>query len=774
MEDSKPPAETMWFNPVFFSGFMPHSFNRENSSRSRLERLEHPRRRLLDGTAWLLLTLLCLATPGQAQQPGLGVRLESLAAAYREEENPANQARLLTFCQRNAKSPQAALGFFLLGYQAFEGRQFQEAKEYLEHSSRSVTPVQDYVRYYTASVAFELKEFKECQNQLADFSSRFPNSPLVAKARLLFWQSSLELKDGQAVLNSLKGMASLESNPDALFSQAQAHELLGDASKALPIYQKLYYQFPLHANAAAVAQNLSTLGGTELEVPKEWRTGRIEKLFAGRRHREVLKDLQLFFALDPAAANQFRYQLLQGLSQFGAAQYYAAIQTLKPLRNAPLETAAQAFFTVAECYRKLDDYAQFKQTVAEMEAGFATSRWWEEALFSLGNYNLVRRDLDESMSFYQKIVERFPNGTRVKDSHWRVAWYTYRGGNIERALELLVDHWSRFPDSEHRAAALYWVGRAQLRLGKPVEARQVFQAVVQQFPTHYYGQLARAQLTAGSDQARVAYRPDSKLEKLLADLKNSTRVPATVDLTPIRKAVLDDWPRAKTLAQISLFELAAQELQYRPVYGSSRTLDFQIALLLIKAKSFHQSTGVLRRVFPGYLDLPFSALPREIWEMFYPINYEGIIQREAAKYAIDPLLIMALIRQESAFNPKAVSSANAHGLMQLLPSTARRLARGMKLPRPSTERLHEPEVNLQLGMRYFSDLLKQFDGQTEKVLASYNAGEHRVESWMSEGTYADSAEFVDTIPFSETRNYVKIISRNYFFYKTLYGGENRQ
>ena len=752
---------------------MPLSFNLETTSHAGFRRPEHIRRHLSTRAAWLLLGLLFLATLSQAQQAGLEAQLESLAAAYREEENSGNHARLLGFCQRNAKSPQAAMGYFLLGYQAFEDRKFQEAKEYLEQSSRPATPIQDYVRYYGASVAFELKEFKECQNQLVDFSARFPNSPLLAKARLLLWQSSLELKDGQAVLNSLKGMASLESNPDALFSQAQAHELLGDPSKARSIYQRLHYQFPLYVNAAAVVQNLSILGGTDFDVPKEWRTGRIEKLLAGRKHRDVLKDLQLLFALDPATANQPRYQLWQGVSQFGAAQYYAAIQTLKPLRNAPLETAAQAMFTVAECYRKLDNYSQFKQTAAEMEAGFAKSRWREEVLFSLGNYNLVRRDLDESMAFYQKIIEGFPNGSRVKDSHWRVAWYTYRGGNIERALELFVDHLSRFPDSEHRAAALYWVGRAQLRLGKPVEARQVFQAVVQRFPTQYYGQLARAQLTAGSNQARVAYRPDSRLEKLLADLKGSTRSPANVDLTPIQNGSLGDWPRAKALAQIQLFELAAQELQYRPVYGSSRALNFQIAQLLVKAKSFYQSTVILRRVFPEYLDLPFNALPRQIWEMFYPVNYERILQREAAKYAIDPFLIMALIRQESAFNPKAVSPANAHGLMQLLPSTARRLARGMNLPRPSTERLHEPEVNIQLGMRYFSDLLKQFDGQTEKVLASYNAGEHRVESWMSEGTYADSAEFVDTIPFSETRNYVKIINRNYFFYKALYG-EGRQ
>lgn len=753
---------------------MPQYFNQAVKEYSRFLWLEQKQHRWVKGAAWLLICLVSLSTLNQAQQPGLEAQLESLAGTFREDGNSGNRERLLAFCQRNTKSLQAALGFFLLGYRDFQDGKFLEAKETLAQANRSATAIQDYVVFYLGSVAFELKDFKACQNHLLDFSSRFPKSPLLAKARLLFWQSSFELKDGQAVLDSLKTFAGLESNPDALFYQAHAYEHLGDAVKALPIYQKLHYQFPLYANAALVAQSLSTLGGADLEVTKDWRIGRIEKLLAGRKYRDALKDLQLLFASEPAAANQPQYQLWQGLSQFGTAQYYAAIQTLKPLRSAPVEIAAQALFTVAESYRKLDNYSQFKQTAEDMEQGFAKSRWWEEALFSLGNYNLVRRDLDESLAFYQKIVDCFPNGTRVKDSHWRVAWYTYRGGNIERALELFIDHLSRFPDSEHRTAALYWVGRAQLRLEKPLDARRVFQTLVQRFPTQYYGQLAREQLSAGSSQARVAYRPDTRLEKVLADLSTSARTPANVDLTPIRSGSLADWPRAKTLAQIQLFELAAQELQYRPAYGSSRTLDFHIAQLLVKARNFYQSTVVLRRVFPDYLDLPFNALPREIWEMFYPVNYEDIIRREASKYAIDPFLIMALIRQESAFNPKAVSSANAHGLMQLLPSTARRLARGMKVPRPSAARLHEPEVNILFGMRYFSDLLKQFDGQTEKVLASYNAGEHRVESWMSEGTYADSAEFVDTIPFSETRNYVKIINRNYFFYKALYGGETRQ
>jgi soluble lytic murein transglycosylase len=745
--------------------------SRKNPSQMRISRCPHWRPRTCRPGAWFLFSSLCLATVRATEAQTLDAQLESLASEYREVADPKSQERLLAFCRRNAKGPQGALGFLLLGYQALENGKFEEALKHLKLASRADAPVADYAAYYAASAAFELKEFKECQSALAGFPARFPSSPLLMKARLLHWRSSLELKDGQAVLDSIAGVAELDSNPDALYYEAQAHELLGNAPKAVSTYRKLHYQFPLYASAAAVARNLIALGSGDANIPTSWRVARIEKLLGGRKHREALAEIQLLFGTDSEAANQPQYQLWLGLSQFGTAQYYAAIQTLKPLRNAPVEIAAQAWFTVAECYRKLDNYGQFKQTAVDMEAGFARSRWLEEALFSLGNYNLVRRDLGESMAFYRKLVERFPNGARAKDSHWRVAWHTYRAGSMESALELFVDHLSRFPDSEHRAAALYWAGRAQLRLGRPEEARPVFEAVAQRFPAQYYGQLARAQLAPARSPARVSYRPDSRIEKILADLKRAA--PASPDLAPLLNASLNGWPRAKALSQIGLFELAGKELQYRPAYGSSRSIDFQAAQLFVKAKNFHRSTTVLRRVFPDYLDLPFGALPREVWQMFYPANYEDIIQQEAAKYAIDPYLIMALIRQESAFNPKAISSANARGLMQLLPSTARRLARGMKLARPSQARLHDPALNIRLGMRYFSDLLKQFNGETGKALASYNAGEHRVEAWMSEGSYADSAEFVDTIPFSETRNYVKIINRNYFFYRSLYGETRR-
>jgi soluble lytic murein transglycosylase len=722
------------------------------------------------------LTVLLVLSPELAAQTSTEALFDRLCRNHREQSTAESKAKLETFCRRESKNPLSTLGYFLLGFEDLENREFQSAANFFAKASRAAGPIQDYVVYHWASALSELGDLSEVQEKLAEFALKFPNSPWIEKAQTLYWRTALGLKDAPAILKSVNGIFILEGNPEALFYQAQAYELMGDTANALAIYQRLHYHFPMHSDATVVAQRLSDLVasqfGSSFDVSKEWKTTRIEKLFLGRRYRDALRQLDILFQTNPEAANNPRFQLWRGISQFQTAEYLAAIQTLRTLRPAPQEVEAQAQFTIAECYRKLDNYPQFKQTVEEMQRSFVKSSWWEEALFSIGNYNLVRRNLEESISFYRTIIEHFPAGPRVADCHWRVSWYEYRQANYARALELFLEHLNRFDDSDHRSAALYWTGRSEEKLGQLAAATRAYQTVALRFPTSYYGQLARNHLLSLKGPAKVAYRGDFRLENALEKFHTPASPGNHLDLSAIRQDSLNDWPRVKALAQIWLFEMAARELLRPQIYGSSEVIEFQAARLFYMDKNFYETTRRLRRVFPNYLELSFESLPREIWEMFYPMNYQSIILREARKYSdIDPLLIMALIRQESAYNPKAVSAANAHGLMQLLPSTARRLARSMKLRRPSTARLHDPDLNIRLGTRYFSDLLIRFGGQEDKVLASYNAGEQRVDSWMSEGNYADSAEFVETIPFSETRNYVKIIYRNYAFYRWLYGSK---
>jgi len=156
-----------------------------------------------------------------------------------------------------------------------------------------------------------------------------------------------------------------------------------------------------------------------------------------------------------------------------------------------------------------------------------------------------------------------------------------------------------------------------------------------------------------------------------------------------------------------------------------------------------------------------ATLSRSTLELFYPLHRFELIEQQKAK--VDPLLAASLIRQESGFNERARSPAGAMGLMQLMPATARRMER------VSRAELFDPRTNIRLGTRYFSSLLERFDGDAELALAAYNAGPERVDLWKKRYPVSNRALFVDLIPFRETRDYVSLIARNYFWYQALYG-----
>ena len=172
---------------------------------------------------------------------------------------------------------------------------------------------------------------------------------------------------------------------------------------------------------------------------------------------------------------------------------------------------------------------------------------------------------------------------------------------------------------------------------------------------------------------------------------------------------------------------------------------------------------------PSYFAMDLSALPRNYWEDLFPRPYWTDLKRYSDANRLDPFLVASLIRQESEFNPGAISHANAWGLMQVLPGTGKTLARAEKIRSFRTESLLVPNVNLQLGTRYFRELVDHFNGRLEYALAAYNAGTDRVEAWLSAGNYRDPQEFVESIPFTETREYVQAILRNATVYRKLYG-----
>jgi soluble lytic murein transglycosylase len=179
----------------------------------------------------------------------------------------------------------------------------------------------------------------------------------------------------------------------------------------------------------------------------------------------------------------------------------------------------------------------------------------------------------------------------------------------------------------------------------------------------------------------------------------------------------------------------------------------------------------VKQFAPGYLHLGFDDAPSSFWRLAFPLPYRTALTTYSRQNGLDPYLVAALIRQESEFNVKAISRAKAYGLMQVLPSTGRQLARQLHIRHFSTNDLLTPNRNLQLGTLYFRWIMKSLGDQEEQVLAAFNAGKSRVDRWNTWGPFHEQAEFIETIPFQETRNYVEVVLRNADVYRQIYSGE---
>jgi len=230
--------------------------------------------------------------------------------------------------------------------------------------------------------------------------------------------------------------------------------------------------------------------------------------------------------------------------------------------------------------------------------------------------------------------------------------------------------------------------------------------------------------------------------------------------------------RAQLLLLTGLDAFAEGELKFGAANDGDQAnvYAYELAKSAAARNAPDQALRYIKHYAPGYLYMPFDQAPLQFWKLAFPIPYQLQITQQSRTQSLDPFFVTALIRQESEFNPSVVSHANAYGLMQLLPGTGRQLARNSGVRRFNASQLLTPDRNIQLGTTYVRNLMNSFGGQEEYVLASYNAGPGRARLWQTWGPFREQAEFIETIPFHETRTYVQVVLRNADTYRRLYGG----
>jgi soluble lytic murein transglycosylase len=684
--------------------------------------------------------------------------LRPMAQQLLRERTAAAYAGVEAYARKHSPEDAGALAWLVLGYAHTLDHDPAKALPALQKAQPKAGDLADYVTYFLASAYQQTGAPKQAEVLLRDFDAKFTGSIFARDAHVTRANALIALGRAPEAIALLE-KDRVPARADVELVLGRAYAATGDRSRAAASLRAVYYTMPLSAETDEAEKELGRLSGQIPPPAFADRKTRAELLLRGKRANEAVTEYRALVG-DASAQERPGLEIALAGALRATGRTRDAKQVLQLATSTTGEANAQRLFLLADMARAGDDETAFLSSLGQLRQAAPTSPWLEQALLGAGNFYLLRKDYGQASAYYHEMSERFPTGSRASYAHWKATWLMWRQGQGAEARREFERQIQLFPDSAETPAALYWRGRAAEEDGDPGRARAYYEKLSTRYLNFYYAELARQRLK--ESLRGVALTADPVLDHLAP--------PVPPALGTFRETPPDNLhvQKARLLANGALLDFAIRELQAAVSEEGGSWEVAEMARVCQDSGRYDRSIEVVKRAFPNYFALPLGALPRDYWQGLFPKPYWTDLKKSALENGLDPFLVASLIRQESAFNPTAISHANAVGLMQLLPSTARTVAREIKLRRFSTPQLTDPVINMKLGAHHFRALSDQF-GAPEYALAAYNAGAERVQEWMAAGKYRDLPEFVESIPFTETREYVQAILRNASVYRQLYG-----
>ncbi|MCM2323025.1 MAG: lytic transglycosylase domain-containing protein [Oligoflexia bacterium] len=404
-----------------------------------------------------------------------------------------------------------------------------------------------------------------------------------------------------------------------------------------------------------------------------------------------------------------------------------------------LQKAAPA--DLRETIRALNSFNSLEKTYARLST--ATECFPTALAFSMGS---KAEELLPEKSYIEKAITLYGAAARCGDddpaiqAKYRLSLLQVWNDQCAAAIPHLDSLAGGLGNNDYRSRALYWKAHCATKLSDASATKDAHEELLEEHPFSLHTILAQRQAVT---QLGTSLSPDSPVQ-----LRSKER-PELNGILSAAEALLDIGEPVRARKVLDLISLAVE--------GTEPSFQLYLASLYSRGKD---NIGKFRLLSPLFRDHS-SFVSRASLELYYPrrIVNSSVIQ----SLGLDELLVLSLIRQESAFNERARSRAGARGLMQIMPATARRIER------TPVSALYDPDRNVRIGSKYFSSLLRRYSGDTELALAAYNAGPNKVDQWLKRYPIENRMLFLDLLPFKETREYVASIARNYFWYTMLYG-----
>lgn len=673
---------------------------------------------------------------------GFSARVDDLLprAAAQFREKSYNDS--FDLARKAAESPQRS---FLAGVSALRSGKFEEALPLLAEAELKLPLTADYAVFYQAEALLKLKKYGEAAAKAGSFARIFPTSLLVRRAEKLYLDIFIAAGDCKGALKIAKTFGekypSGSDSVDALFQSARCREVTNDLPGAAQIYRSVWLNNPASPQAGKAQDILRALekgGVTVAPYTVEELLRRASSLYSQNEFGQSLQTLQSIPLEGQPVAVIGRIELRTGLAQYRQRSWKSAEKTLARAAASTLPAIrSEARFWQAKALERLGEneraFAAYMQLTGEgMKQEFADDALMEAAGLrrSLGNYA-------EAARMYEQVLQMSPDFKFIPRASWEAAWCHYLAGEHAVAATAFK---ALLKDENIREKTLYWLARALENSGSS-EAGDYYALLLNEYPSGFYA---------------VWYREQKGIRDVRETLEHR--------FVLIDAQVPAGFEKPRLLASLGMLEEARSEAAAARKRAGDRKGQFPgLARLYLEMGDYGSAISLFLQNRP--MKWEKGTLP--LWTAGYPLVYSEPVARHTASNSLSEALIYALIRAESRFSPAVKSPAGAIGLMQLMPATAKATAREKGVFNPA--RLTTPEYNITLGTRHFSALVKEYDGDVVYSIAAYNAGASAVDRWRKNLKGLKKDEFIESIPYQETRNYVKKVYASAAIYRQLYG-----
>ncbi len=674
--------------------------------------------------------------------------------------------------------------YFSEAIKYFDDESYIIAEYYLHMIEDTYLTLQDHIFYYLAKSLLMQEKYEQSEEYYEKVLYNFPDSIWTEKSALeladIYYLTQEYPAAEEKYTDFINMHPDSEYLPYSIYMRAACQEIDGRTSDAFSGYKKVWLEHPSSEYSDISFYDIKRMeeeGAITTFLPSaEELFSRGELFFGDYRYRDAIE--QFTRIIEEYPSDSYSPQLYPrvcfrlGMSYYNLGEYDNARKWLSVCYGQYPESshADAAVFFLGRACTNLDDDPGAVSYYQKLLSQYPSSSYGDDALYRMGRIYSINNDAEKAIENFRKVFDLYPSGDKTDEALWELGWIYYKSGDYNSAKETFSDIANIFSGTSLAEKALYWLAKCNIKIGETGKAADLCSQIMELGNYSYYTFSA----------LKLCNSIGGKTEIQVIDTRLSPEYPGVENLLPgifegndngnmILDGHADHITKALELIKLNFNSSAAIEIEAgSDMLEESPGRVLEIAALYFRSNDYANCLGI---IYDNISYIKKNLSEDQIaytYYLYYPYGFRGMVDKYSKAYELDPLFVLAVIRQESNFRTDAGSYAGARGLMQIMPSTGTGIAKQLGIEDFNEEMLLDPEININLGTYYLRRQLDNFGDELIYCLGAYNGGPASMSDWIKRFGSLDEDEFIENITFLETKEYIKRVLGNYHLYQMLY------